>query len=107
MLLNKDKVRALEIARELYTKEPANPVFVSTYAFALYCMGENPKALEVMKKLKPEELQDPSVAAYYSAILTKAGLKSEAESYAKIGRNAALLPEEERILNLAPATPAQ
>jgi len=106
LLLDKDKNRAETTAAELHAKEPGNPVYASTYAFALYCAGKNKQALEVMNAMKPAELKDPSVAAYYSAILEKAGLTGKAQEYRELARNATLLPEEERILNLAPAKSA-
>ena len=112
LLLGKDKERAVNIASELYGKEPTNPVYASTYAFALFCTDKKPKAVEVMKGLKPEDLRTPSVAAYYSAFLAAVGRSDEAEEYRKLARGAVLLPEEERILNIVPvkeapeATPA-
>jgi len=102
LLLGKDKARALSIAREIHDKEPANPVFASTYAFALYCTENPSQALEVMKALKPAELKEPSIAAYYSAILIANGREKEAQEYRELGRGATLLPEEEQILNLTP-----
>ena len=100
LLLDKDKGRALNTARELYEKEPANPVYASTYAFALYCLDKNAQALEVMQKLKPEELRTPSLAAYYSAFLAAAGRTDEAREYRELARGATLLPEEAQSLNL-------
>lgn len=109
LLLDKDIEHALKNARELYDKEPASPVIASTYAFALFRTNQVSQALDIMKKLKPEEFKEPSVAAYYSAFLAAAGRTSEAEEFRQLAKDAKLLPEEERILNLAPApapTPA-
>ena len=112
LLLGKDKPHAVNIARELHEKDPANPVFASTYAFALFCTDQQPQALKVMHALKPADLKDPSIAAYYSAILTANGQTKQAQEYRELARRAVLLPEEELILNLAPvqsgpeATPA-
>ena len=55
-----------------------------------------------MKSLKPAELKDPSVAAYYSAILTANGQAKEAQEYRELARKATLLREEEQMLNLLP-----
>ena len=107
LLLNKEKDRALNISRELHQREPANPSFASTYAFALYCFNENDKALEVMRALKPQDLKGPSVAAYYSAMLVAAGRSDEAQPYREIAREAALLPEEEQALDLVPPPDAK
>ena len=106
LLLGKDVPHALEIARELHEKDPANPVYASTCAFALYCTDAKADALKVMGTLKPADLREPSIAAYYSAILAANGRGTEAQEYRELARDAKLLPEEETILNLAPP-PAQ
>lgn len=107
LLLNQEMDRALNIARELYEKEPNNPVYASTYGFALFRTGKNPQALEVMEKLKPEDLKTPSVAAYYSAFLDAAGRTDQAREYRQLARGVSLFPEEEKILNLNAAQPSQ
>lgn len=105
LLMDQDTARALNIARELYEKEPKNPVYASTYAFACFRTGKNPQALEVMEKLKPEDLKAPSVAAYYSAFLDAAGRTAQAQEYRELARGVSLLPEEEKILNLTVPQP--
>lgn len=100
LLMDKDKAHALSVARDLYEKEPTSPVYASTFAFALYCTGDKTKAVEVMQKLKPEELKDPSTAAYYSAFLAAVGKEDQARPYRELARQAVLLPEEARLLNL-------
>ena len=105
LLLDKEMDRAQNIARDLHEKEPADPTFASTYAFALFRAGKASEAVDVLKKLKPEELRNPSVAAYYSAFLAAIGRMEESQEYRNLARNTAFLPEEERILNLAPPPP--
>ena len=106
LLLGKDVPQALSTACELHEKEPVNPVFASTYAFALYCTDGKADALKVMQALKPADLREPSIAAYYSAILMANKREKEAQEYRELARGATLLPEEEKMLNLAPpATP--
>ncbi|MEI8233201.1 MAG: tetratricopeptide repeat protein [Verrucomicrobiota bacterium] len=100
LLLDKNKDHALSVARELYEKEPASPVYASTYALGLYSAGQTARALEVMQALKPEALQEPSIAAYYSGILAAAGREKEAKTYLERARGATLLPEEAQILKL-------
>ncbi|MEI6561000.1 MAG: tetratricopeptide repeat protein [Verrucomicrobiota bacterium] len=102
LLLGKDVPQALASACALHEKDPASPVFASTYAFALYCTDAKADALKVMQALKPADLREPSIAAYYSAILMANGHKKEAQQYRELARGATLLPEEEKILNLAP-----
>ncbi len=102
LLLGKDMPHALNVAREVHEKDLANPVFASTYAFALFRTENKTEALKVMQALKPSDLSDPSIAAYYSAILEANRRTKEAQQYRELARDAKLLPEEEAILNLAP-----
>jgi len=102
LILDRNKDRALGLARELHEKDPANSIYASTYALGLYCTGQIAQALEVMQALKPEALQEPSVAAYYSGILAAAGREEEAKTYRERARGAALLPEEAAVLHLPP-----
>jgi tetratricopeptide (TPR) repeat protein len=101
-MLGQEMDRAMTIACDLYGKEPGSPVYTSTYAFALFRTGKNAQALEIMEKLKPDDLKIPSVAAYYSAILDAAGRTGAAQEYRKLASGASLLPEEEAILNVTP-----
>ncbi|HEY5036506.1 MAG TPA: hypothetical protein VII74_05185 [Chthoniobacterales bacterium] len=98
LLLKAEPGRALALAREVHEKQPANPAFTSTYAFGLFQTGDVAGALKVMGQLTPAELQDPSVAAYYGVILAAAGRKAEAARFLEQGKNAALLPEEEKLV---------
>lgn len=98
LLLDKDKVRALEVSRELHAKMPENPAYASTYAFALYCNGKAPQGLEVMNQLTRRQRDEPAVAAYYCLLLAANARFSEAENYLELAKNARLLPQEERLL---------
>ncbi|HEY2614855.1 MAG TPA: hypothetical protein VGI42_04040, partial [Chthoniobacterales bacterium] len=69
LLLEMNTAQGQKTARELYSKEPKNPAFASTYAFALYLNRDFPKALSVMNSLSEEQLREPSVAAYYGMVL--------------------------------------
>ncbi|MGH8163631.1 MAG: tetratricopeptide repeat protein, partial [Rhodanobacteraceae bacterium] len=95
LLLKAGPERALALAREVHAKQPQNAAFASTYAFALYQKGDLPGALKVMSRLSPEQLRDPSVAAYYGVLLAAAGKKAEAMKFLDEAGKAALLPEEE------------
>jgi len=106
LMLDKEMDRAQNIARELYEKEPQNPVYASTYAFALYQAGKGTQALEIMEKLKPDDLKVPSVAAYYSAFLDAAGRSEQARKFRELASGVSFFPEEEKILNLTVAQAA-
>lgn len=106
LMLDRETSRAMGIARDLYQKEPLNPVYVSTYAFGLFRTGQNRQALEAMEKLKPEELRSPSVAAYYSAFLEEAGRADQAREYRELARGTPLFPEERKWLKIPEPAPA-
>ena len=51
-----------------------------------------------MESLTPEQLQAPSIAAYYGIILAAAGQKEKAQEYLKRGAQTFLLPEEKALV---------
>jgi Flp pilus assembly protein TadD len=107
MLLNMNVERGHRLARDLYEKEPQNPIYVSTYAFALYHSGEPKKAADLMAKLGDDQLQQPELAAYYGIFLAAAGEHQRAAEFLDLGEKAGLLPEERALLERARRTIAQ
>jgi hypothetical protein len=101
LLLKNDVARADVIAHELYAKDPANPIFVSTYAFSLHRQGRSDEALQIMNSLKREQLEEPSTAAYYGVVLAAAGAPDAAREFLDLAENAKLLPEEKDLVTLA------
>ena len=99
LLLNADRDRARKLAENLHEREPSNPAYASTYAFAVYSNGNPKQAVKIMKSLTPEQLQDPAVSAYLGIFLAAAGQKAEAQEYLSHGAKAALLPEEKSLLD--------
>jgi hypothetical protein len=51
-----------------------------------------------MESLNVEQLQEPSIAAYYGVILIAAGENEKAREYLKLGDSAKLLPEEKALI---------
>ena len=100
--LNLTKV--YEQAKELYTERPDHAVIASTYAFALHLRGNTPEALSVLQKLKPEALEDPSVALYYGVMLSASGQPDQARKYLGLAQPTKLLPEEKHLLEVARKT---
>ena len=98
LLLHVDLERAGKRATDLYRKDPSNPAYVSTYAFALYEKGDVNGALTAMSKLRDDQLRDPSVAAYYAIFLAANGDKDKAREYLEQGKQASLLPEEKALV---------
>ncbi|MFN2509190.1 MAG: tetratricopeptide repeat protein [Chthoniobacterales bacterium] len=98
LLLDAESERARKIAADLVRKEPSNAAYVSTYAFSLYTDGDIEGAKEALERLSEEQLQMPSIAAYYGIILAAAGEKEKARSYLERATQAFLLPEEKALI---------
>jgi predicted Zn-dependent protease len=107
LLLHRETIRAKEIARALHETHPREAAYASTYAFALYQAGDIKGALTIMGQLTTEQLEDPSVAAYYGTFLAAAGQTDEATRYLQIGEKAKLLPEEETLTSRAKSSLAR
>jgi hypothetical protein len=101
LLLNMNADRGEKLARELHEKEPANPVYASTFAFALYTQGKAQKAAEVFNALPPEKLRDPAVATYYGIVLAATGDHTRAAEFLDRSAFAKLLPEEKALVDKA------
>ena len=94
LLSGKGLAAAHADAAELYTAEPKNPIFASTYAFSLHLQGKTKEGIEVLRALKPEELANPAVSVYYGVLLSADGQGRAAKDYLDRSRRAFLLPEE-------------
>jgi predicted Zn-dependent protease len=104
MLLGADEVKSYDLSREVYQKNPTNSDYASTYAFTLYRQGKAAEALEVLQRLKPEELQSPSIAGYYGLILKAGGDSAKAKAYLDLSMKGQLLPEERKLFQDAAAS---
>lgn len=98
LLLKLDVSRARVTAKELHDREPTNPHFAATYAYALHVQGRTAEAVRVMDELQPEQLAQPAIAAYYGLILAGGGQAERATKYLLLGGKAALLPEEKALV---------
>ncbi|MEP7015900.1 MAG: hypothetical protein ABI925_10705 [Verrucomicrobiota bacterium] len=98
LLLNADVDRARKVAAEIYAKEPSNPSYASTYAFALYIKGDADEGLRIMNGFTESQLRDPSLAAYYGILLAAAGEKEKARKYLTVAASGKLLPEEKALV---------
>jgi tetratricopeptide (TPR) repeat protein len=103
LLLQTNLTRAHELARQVYDRDTNNFAFVSTYAWSLHVQGKTAEALKIIETLKPSELEDPSLAGYYGALLAAAGQKEKARQYLDKSATAQLLPEELQIISAARA----
>lgn len=97
LLLDLDRPRAMQLAADVDKADPANPAYVSTYAFSLYRAGKMKEALGVMSKLSDEQLRQPSVALYYGVVLAANGDRVRAREFLDLSSGAYLLPEEKTL----------
>ena len=104
LLLQVDLIQARQFAADIFHKEPSNSAYASTYAFSLYQNGDPKGALKVMNTLPANQLNDPSIAAYYGVFLAAVGDREKAREYLEIGRKARLLPEEKVLVDRATAS---
>jgi hypothetical protein len=101
LLLKLNVPKAYEIAKELYTERPNHAIIASTYAFALHLSGRTQEGVAVLRKLKPEALEDPPIALYYGVLLSASGQADQARKYLDLAQAANLLPEEKLLLESA------
>jgi Flp pilus assembly protein TadD len=104
MLLKINLFQAYDLAREAYTSHPDEGIIASTYAYSLHMQGRSKEGLAVMEKLKPEALEQPSVALYYGLLTSAAGEPAKAAKYLALAQKANLLPEEKALLAAASQT---
>ena len=97
LLLGTQTTRTHELAHEVFTKFPSNEITASTYAFSLHTQGRHSEAVKAFADVKPESLEQPSIALYYGVIL---GTNSprEARKYLNLAAKGNLLPEEKALL---------
>jgi predicted Zn-dependent protease len=100
LLLTSDNT-ARRLATKLHRENPANAVFSSTYAFALFTEGKTSEALREMEMLKDGQLRHPVIAAYYFVMLVENGKMERAHSFLSAANKAQLLPEEQELLTAA------
>lgn len=101
MLLDAQEVKSFEMAKEVYSKMPQKPAYVSTYAYALYLQKQYSEALNIIEKLAPKDLENPANAGYYGLILKANGNTQKAQTYLRLALKGSLLPEETKLFQQA------
>lgn len=101
LLLEKDVETATEIAAKAHEATPADPVRISTWAFAQYRNGDPAGALATMRKLPERFLQFPSLSLYYAVILHANGKVEEAIPFAENAALGSMLDAERNLLEKA------
>jgi Flp pilus assembly protein TadD len=101
LLLDARELKPYDLAREVHEQSPTDASYAATYAFSLYLQGKNADALAVMKALKTQDLQTPSIAGYYGLILKATGDRVRAKTYLDWAFKGTMLPEEKKLFNSA------
>jgi tetratricopeptide (TPR) repeat protein len=101
-LLSEDTTaQGIKYAEELYQREPHNPGYAATYAYALHLQGRTAEGVKLMESLGEEILTKPDYAAYYGVLLAGAGEREQARRWLALGSKASLLPEERALVDEA------
>ena len=103
LLLNANPEEARRSAADVYRRSPANPAYMTTYAYSLLTQGNAKEALRIMSSLSEEQLSDPTISAYYGIFLAATG-DEKARTYLDFGKPANLLPEEKALIDKAYAS---
>ena len=98
LLLSRDST-ARRMAAKLHSEHPTNRAMAATHAFGLHTAGKTVEAVELMERMKEEELRHPAIAAYYVVMLVESGNLSRARLFLPNAQRAALLPEEQQLLS--------
>jgi len=100
LLLKTNLTQAGQWATELYAQKTNEPPIVSTYAYALHLQGRDKGGLTALQKLKPSQLEQPSVALYCGVLLRAAGQTNEAARFLALAQTqGSLLAEEKQLLS--------
>ena len=103
LLQRTDIDKAYQLSSEAYQSATNNPIYISTYAYALLMKNKPDMALKIIGNLKPEYLKIPSIAVYYGVIQVQTGHKDLAREPLNRAAKAKLLPEERAIVDSAMA----
>ena len=103
LLLNANPEEARRIATEVYHKAPTNPAYLTTYAYSLLTQGNTKEALRLISSLGADQLNNPTIGAYYGICLAAVG-DEKARPYLDFAKQANLLPEEKALVDKAYAT---
>ena len=106
LLIDPHAAESHRLAKEAYDKAPNEPNCAATYAFSLYCQGRAAEGVEILKKLKPEELHDPHAAVYAAVLLLDQNQVDSAKEFVDAARKDKIFPEEKQLLDDARAKAA-
>lgn len=94
ILLNTDNKRAQQLAQEAYKKDPSNPGFAATYAFALNNAGKLEEGMKIIQTIQENDRMVPANALSCGLLFAANGVKAEARKYLEHAMTGKLLPQE-------------
>lgn len=98
MNLDLNAPEAQRLAKEAFDRAPDEVNCAVTYAYSLYGLGRTGEAVEVLKKLAPEQLHDPHAAIYVAAMLLDENQLDLASEYIAAAEHGPLYLEERTLL---------
>jgi hypothetical protein len=98
LLLDRNTAEGRALAKRTYEKAPNDTAAAVTYAFALYVTGRTAEAVEILKKLPPDQLNDPHAAIYAALLFDDANQLELANQYIALARAGDIYPEEKQLL---------
>ena len=90
-----------DLAKEAYDRAPNEVNCAVTYAFCLYRLGRNAEGLEILKKLRADQLHDPHAAVYVALLLVESNQVEAAEEYIDAAGDGKIYAEEKQLLDEA------
>ena len=101
LLMNASETSAavIKTAQALYDLDPTNPRIVATQGLVLLRRKLPGEAVAVFERLPTSELAATETALYYGAALAAIGRRGEADYHLRLVQAAALLPEEQVLLD--------
>lgn len=98
LLLDRNTADGRALAQQAYEKATNDIGAALTYAFALDGTGRTADAVAILKKLSPEQLNDPHAAVYAALLYDDAGELDLANEYLALARGGNIYPEEKQLL---------
>ena len=80
------------LARECMSQNATNGLYISTFAYALHVRNQTAEAIQLLEKLDPKQMDNPSVGITYGIILGSTG-NAKAKKYLALADKQRLLPE--------------
>ncbi len=98
LLLDHNTAAGRQLAERTYKKAPNDTAAAVTYAFALYGTGRTSAAIDILKKVPPDQLRDPHAAVYAALLLDDDNQVAAADEFIKLAKAGHLFPEEKQLL---------